>query len=196
MYPAEVGALVPVFEKSATELKLKQKLLKCKCTIQRMLWAILNKSWRQHPTKQQLYSHLTPIRKTIQVWWTRHAGHWWRSKDKLISNILLWTPSHGRANAGRPARTYLQQLCANTGCSLEDLPGVMNDRDWWRERFREICADGTTWWWWWRRCPWCNGYRRRKWTQRHEFKSWTRLIAFHIALGERYESKYSPSSYG
>ena len=29
---------------------------------------------------------------------------------------------------------------------------------------------------------WCNGYRRRKWTRRHEFKSWTRLIAFHIAL--------------
>ena len=25
--------------------------------------------------------------------------------------------------------------------------------------------------------PWCNGY-----TRRHEFKSWTRLIAFHIAL--------------
>ena len=21
------------------------------------------------------------------------------------------------------------------------------------------------------RCPWCNGYRRRKWTRRHEFKS-------------------------
>ena len=32
------------------------------------------------------------------------------------------------------------------------------------------------------RCPWCNGYRRRKWTRRHEFKFWTRLIAFHIAL--------------
>ena len=32
------------------------------------------------------------------------------------------------------------------------------------------------------RCSWCNGYCRRKWTQRHEFKSWTRLIAFHIAL--------------
>ena len=29
---------------------------------------------------------------------------------------------------------------------------------------------------------WCNGYRRRKWTRRHEFKSETRLIAFHIAL--------------
>ena len=33
-----------------------------------------------------------------------------------------------------------------------------------------------------RRCPWCNGYRHRKWTRRHEFKSWMRLIAFHIAL--------------
>ena len=32
------------------------------------------------------------------------------------------------------------------------------------------------------RCPWCNGYCRRMWTQRHEFKSWTWLIAFHIVL--------------
>ena len=23
----------------------------------------------------------------------------------------------------------------------------------------------------WRRCPWCNGYRRRKWSRWHEFKS-------------------------
>ena len=29
---------------------------------------------------------------------------------------------------------------------------------------------------------WCNGYRRRMWTRRHEFKSWTILITFHIAL--------------
>ena len=31
----------------------------------RMLWAILNKSWKQHPTKQQLYGHLPSIMKTI-----------------------------------------------------------------------------------------------------------------------------------
>ena len=34
---------------------------------------------------------------------------------------------------------------------------------------------------WWM-CLWCNGYHRRKWIRRHEFKSWTRLIAFHIVL--------------
>ena len=97
----------------------------------RMLQAILNKSWRQHPTKQQLYGHLLPITKTIQIRQTRHARHCWRNGDEIISNILLWTPSYGRAKAGRPARTYIQQLCADTGCSLEDLPGAMNDRDGW-----------------------------------------------------------------
>ena len=30
--------------------------------------------------------------------------------------------------------------------------------------------------------PMFNGYHRRKWTRWQEFKSWTRLIAFHIAL--------------
>ncbi len=114
-----------------------------------MLRAILNKSWRQHPTRHQLYSHLPPIMKTIQVRRARHAGHCWRSRDELIGDVLLWTPTYGRAKAGRPARTYIQQLCEDTGCSLEDLPEAMNDREKWRERVRDIRAGGTTWWWWW-----------------------------------------------
>ena len=73
-----------------------------------MLRAILNKSWRQHPTKPQLYGHLPPIAKTIQVRRTKYAGHCWRSKDELISDVLLWTPTYGRTKAGRPARTYIQ----------------------------------------------------------------------------------------
>ena len=100
----------------------------------RMLTAILNKSWRQHPTRHQLYGHLPPITKTIQVRRTRHAGHCWRSKDELISDVLLWTPAYGQTKAGRPARTYIQQLCEDTGCSPEDLPEAMNDREKWRER--------------------------------------------------------------
>ena len=95
----------------------------------RMVRAILNKSWKQHPTKHQLYSHLPPITKTIQDRGTRHAGHCWRSRDELISDVLLWTPTHSRAKAGRPARTCIQQLCEVTGCSPEDLPEAMNDRE-------------------------------------------------------------------
>ena len=110
----------------------------------RMLRAILNNSWRQYPTRHQLYGHLPPITKTIQVSRTRHAGHCWRSRDELISDVLLWTPTHGRVKAGRPGQTYIQQLCEDTGCCPEDPPEAMNDREKWRERVRDIRATRTT----------------------------------------------------
>ena len=109
----------------------------------------LNKSWRQHPTKQQPWGHQPPITKTIKIWRIRHAGQCWRSRDELISDVHLWTPSHGRAKAGRPAQTYIQQLCDNTGCIPEDLTEAMDDREVWKKRVRNICADSATWWWWW-----------------------------------------------
>ena len=108
----------------------------------RMLRAILNKSWRQHPTRHQLYGHLPPITKTIH-------GHCWRSKDELVSDVILWTPTYGQAKAGWPARTYIQQLCEDTGCNPEDLLEAMNNREKWREMVRDIHAGGTTRWLWW-----------------------------------------------
>ena len=105
----------------------------------RMLRVILNKSIRH-----KLYGHLPPITKTIQVRPTRHAGHCWRSRDELISDVLLWTPTYGRVKAGRPARTYIQQLWEDTGCSPENLPEAMNEGEKWRERVRDIHASGTT----------------------------------------------------
>ena len=73
--------------------------------------------------------HKNAVSNIEQVRRTRHAGHCWRSRDELISDLLLWTPTYGRAKAGRPARTYTQQLCEDTGCSPEDLPEAMNDRE-------------------------------------------------------------------
>ena len=70
----------------------------------------------------------TTFLETIQISRTRHAG---------------------RPSVGRPARTYLQQLCTDTGCSLEDLPEAMGNWDEWWEKVREIRASGSTWWWWW-----------------------------------------------
>ena len=127
----------------------------------RLLRAILNKSWRQHATNQQLYGHLPPITKTIKIRQTRHAGHCWRSWDELISDVLLWTLSHGRAKAGWPARTYIQQLCAKTGCSPEDLLEAVDNREGWWERVRDICADSVTWCWWY---TWSHLTEQRKWT--------------------------------
>ena len=119
------------------------------CSFVHYCWLCYRMSWQQHPTRHQLYGHLPPITKTIQVRRTRQVGHCWRSRDELISDVLLWTPTHGRAKAGRPARTYIQQLCEDTGCCPEDMPEAMNDREKWRERVKDIRATSTTWWWWW-----------------------------------------------
>ena len=59
------------------------------CT--RILRAVLNKSWRKHPTKQLLYWYIVLISKRIQTKRGRHAGHSRRVKGELISDILLWT---------------------------------------------------------------------------------------------------------
>ena len=125
-FPTAVVSVLLYGCTSWTLTKCMEKTLEDNYT--RMLQAVLNKSWRQHSIKQQLYSHLPPIKKSIQVRRTRHAGYCWRSRDELISDTLLWTPSHGRAKAGRPARTYIEQLCADTGCSLEDLPWIATTR--------------------------------------------------------------------
>ena len=42
---------------------------------------------------------------------------------------------------------FLQQLCDDTGCNPEDRPKAMNDRETWRERFRDIRASRTSWRW-------------------------------------------------
>ena len=115
----------------------------------RMLsWQYWTSPEKQHPTKQAVRTTYHLSWNIIQVRQTRHADHCWRSKDELISDVFLWTPSHGWAKAGWPARTYIQQLCADTGYSLEDHPGAMDK--WW-ERVREILAGGVTCW------RWCDG---------------------------------------
>ena len=93
----------------------------------RMLRAILNKSWRQHPTRHQLYGHLPSITKTRLVRRTRHTGHCWRSKDELISDVLLWTPAYGQAKAERPAlvtqssTTHSYTCPVGWGCRIHRL---------------------------------------------------------------------------
>ena len=88
--------------------------------------------------------HETPTIRTLAPHHKNYTGHCWRSKDELISDVLLWTPTHGCARVGRLARTYIQQLCGDTGCNPEDLPEAMNDREKWRETVRDIRADGAT----------------------------------------------------
>ena len=123
--------------------RLKKKL---RGNYTRMLRAILNKSWRQYPTRHQLYGHLPPITKTIQVRRSRHAGHCWRSKDKLISDVLLWIPAYGLAKQDdQLEHTYssyvrIQDVALKT-CLRRWTIGRSGG-----ERVRDIRASGMTWW--------------------------------------------------
>ena len=69
---------------------------------------------------------------------TRQLRHCRKNKDELISDILLWTLTRRCSSVNWPVRIYLHQLCVDTGCSLEDLMGAMDDRDRCKERAREI----------------------------------------------------------
>ena len=114
---------------TSTLTKRISKKLDGNCT--RMLRAILNKSWKQHPTKQHLNSHLPPISKTTQRKRTRHTRYCWRSKGEDISDVLLRTPSHRRASVGRPTTNYRQQMIERNGerVSGKSVPAARHDDD-------------------------------------------------------------------
>ena len=106
----------------------------------RMLRAALNLSWKEHPTKQQLYGNLPPISHKIRDRRLRFAGHCYRSKGELVSDVLLWQPQHGKQSVGAPRRNYIKQLTDDTDCCVEDLPVMMANRDAWRELVNSVRA--------------------------------------------------------
>ena len=76
----------------------------------RMLRAILNRSWWQHPIRQQLFGHLLPITKTIQVKRPRHVGHCWRSRDELISAVTLHMADEKQGDQLEPIYSSLVRI--------------------------------------------------------------------------------------
>ena len=94
----------------------------------RMLRAVLKKFRKQHPTKQQLYGHLPPITQTIQVSQTRDIWHYWRSKNRLISNIFWWNSYTWTCQCWL-TNNYLYQLCAGKKTSQEQwMIGMDSER--------------------------------------------------------------------
>ena len=112
-------------------------------TYTRMLRAVLNVSWKDHPTKKFLYGHLKPISTTMREQRMRFSGHCWRNKVELASKLLLWDPKHGKRSVGRRRRTFIDQLADDAGCPVEDLPTAMSNREDWKERVRRVRANNS-----------------------------------------------------
>ena len=71
---------------------------------------------------------------------TRFAGHCYRSKDEVISDLILWTSKHGKVKVGRPSKTYIKQFTEDADCQLENLPRAMEDREYWGGRVNVVRA--------------------------------------------------------
>ena len=113
-------------------------------TYTRMLRAIKNKHWNLHLTNEELYKNIPKISDTIRKQRLSFAGHCWRSKDELASDLLLWIPKHGKRSRGRPRKSYIDQLKEDTMLKIEELPTAMNDRNEWKLRVMK-CRASSTW---------------------------------------------------
>ena len=69
-------------------------------------------------TVRPLTSYLTNHPSKMSKIWVCHS-----SAVPRISDFLLWIPMHGYTSVGLPVNTYICQVCADTGCCLEDLLG-------------------------------------------------------------------------
>ena len=103
-----------------------------------MLRAALNISWKNHPTNKEIYGNIPRLTDTIRYRRLRFAGHIWRNKEELASDLLLWRPTHGRTSVGRPALNYINQLADDIGCLPQELPSLMQERGNWKGRVDEI----------------------------------------------------------
>ena len=108
-----------------------------------MLRAALNKSWIDHLSNAELYGNIPRVTATIRQQRLGFAGHCWRSKNELSSEVLLWEQSHRKRSRGRPRKTYVDQLIADTASTYEDLANLMDDRDRWKQLINESRASST-----------------------------------------------------
>ena len=106
----------------------------------RMLRAALNVSWADRLTNKELFGTST---STIRQQRMRFAGHFWRNKDELASDVLLWKPAHGIRSRGPPCKTFIDQQAEDAGCFKEDLPTAMAERDQWKIRVNTSRASST-----------------------------------------------------
>ena len=78
--------------------------------------AMNKKKWRNHLTNKYLYGNIPMASASIKEQRLRFCGNSWGSKNELVSEVLLWEPTHGRRKPGRSPKSYITQLIENSDC--------------------------------------------------------------------------------
>ena len=114
---SHVGATVCLHHLDSNEMPIEKDSMQPPCVV-----SVLNKSWKQCPTKQQLYDYILSILQTIQDMLGTAREVRKNSPVTFFYRLL---------NMGTPVFTDQQKLtfisCVDPGLHQEDLPRAMTN---------------------------------------------------------------------
>ena len=89
-------------------------------TYTRILRMILNVHSSQKVTNEVLNGTIEKISTKIRLRFLKFAGHYLRRDDEVVSDLVLWEPTHGTRRRGRPSESYIRNLERETGIPASD----------------------------------------------------------------------------
>ena len=111
----------------------------------RMLRMCLGVSWMQKLTNEELYRELPKVTEKIAERRMKLAGHCIRHPELSASTLVLWEPKRGAPKPGRPAVTYVDNLCSDLEVEeVEEIKTAMHNRAQWRELSGLVRAGART----------------------------------------------------
>jgi len=101
----------------------------------RMLRMVMNITWMDRMTNEDLYGNLPRISNKIRKRRLRLAGHCVRHSELEVSNLVLWEPTQGKFSRGSQRLTYVDRIRKDTGLqTTAELKTLMKDKCVWRAR--------------------------------------------------------------
>ena len=85
-----------------------------------------NLSWKDHHTLHEIYGTIPKLSERLAQRRARFAGHCYRAKDEIISDLIMWKASSSRK------LTFPDVISRDTGIQVNELPTAMADKDFWR----------------------------------------------------------------
>ena len=98
---------------------------------------VLNVSWREHKTNEELYGPILKWSKKVKERPLWLGGHCHRHPKLPASKVIVWGPTNGRQDPGKPAKTSLATLIEDAEVeSREELATLLADHEVWHVRHR------------------------------------------------------------
>lgn len=92
----------------------------------------VNHFWKRQPLQKK--SHLLPISSIVQERRIQFAKQpWWR-RNRLDSEVSLWTTKHGHIYVGCPFKRYIQRLCVIRWNKMQTERQARRKECWWRRK--------------------------------------------------------------